>query len=136
MYSECGLRAVYAEPSALGCRLLRRNGLVCSVRCPGQSLSFPARSFQRVVICWVLHHDAPDVPAAAILREAARVTAPGGRLISVEPLRADFGVPQWRKLVETAGFEVCKIETFFEVESGETGTEQYACLVADRPAKG
>jgi len=132
LYSDCGLQAVYTEPSYLGCQLLRRNGLASVVRCPGQSLSFPAQSFRSVVVGWVLHHDAPDVPATAILSEAARVTVPGGRLISLEPLFAGFDISKWRGLVETAGFVIRQIETFFDLAPDGAESEQYACLTADR----
>jgi SAM-dependent methyltransferase len=115
LYQECGLQAVYVEPSDLGCRLLRRNLLCNPVRCLGQALSFPASTFDGAVIGWVLHHDAPDVPAAAILGEIARVTAPYGRLLSIEPLSGEFDAPKWRSLVESAGFEVEKLDSFFDL---------------------
>jgi len=132
LYASCGLEAVYVEPTDLGCRLLRRNALAHSVRCLGQSLCFPAAAFQSVVIGWVLHHDAPDVPAAAILGEIARVTIPGGRLISIEPLSSDFDAPTWRGLVESAGFEVGKLENFLDLAASGKKSEQYACLIATR----
>ena len=132
LYSECGLQAVYIEPSNLGCLLLRRNGLSHSVRCLGQLLSFPAKTFQSVVIGWVLHHDAPDVPSAAILNEVARVVTPAGRLLSIEPLSADFDSQKWRDLIEAAGFGVEKLENFFEISAPGSKSEQYACLTAVR----
>jgi hypothetical protein len=98
-------------------------------------LSFPAQTFRSVVIGWVLHHEAPDVPSAVILSEIARVMAAGGRLISVEPLRADFDMHKWRELVETVGFEIQALKTFFEMTVNGADSEQYACLVADRRAE-
>ncbi|MBN1149280.1 MAG: class I SAM-dependent methyltransferase [Anaerolineales bacterium] len=132
LYAACGLEAVYVEPSDLGCRLLRRNNLTHSTRCLGQSLCFPDGAFQSAVIGWVLHHDAPDIPTAAILGEIARVMAPGGRLLSIEPLSGRFDAPKWRGLVELAGFKVEKLEGFFDLSSSEKKGEQYACLVAVR----
>lgn len=130
LYAACGLEAVYAEPTDLGCRLLRRNALTHSTRCLGQSLCFPDGAFQSVVIGWVLHHDAPDVPTAAIVGEIARVIAPEGRLLSIEPLSGNFNAQKWRSLVESAGFEVEKQENFFDLSLSEKKSEQYACLVA------
>jgi ubiquinone/menaquinone biosynthesis C-methylase UbiE len=135
LYAQFGLEAVYVEPSNLGCLLLRHNGLTNTVRCLGQLLSFPVQTFRSVVIGWVLHHESADIPSASILSEIARVTNPGGRLISIEPLRADFDVYKWRGLVEATGFRVQKIETFFETLPGGAKSEQYAYLIADRRAE-
>jgi hypothetical protein len=132
LYQERGLQAIYAEPSSLGCRLLRRNVSCNPVRCLGQSLSFHTGAFNGAVIGWVLHHDAPDVPAAAILGEVARVTALSGRLLSVEPLSDDFDRQKWCKLVESAGFEVEKLIEFFDSSESPKKSEKYACLVAVR----
>lgn len=131
LYAACGLEAVYAEPTALGCRLLRRNAQSRSTRCLGQALCFPDGAFQSAVIGWVLHHDAPDVPAGAILGEISRVLSSSGRLLSVEPLSGDFNAQKWRDLVESAGFVVEKLESFFDLSAGKK-SEQYACLTAVR----
>jgi hypothetical protein len=132
LYDACGLEAIYAEPTDLGCRLLKRNALTRSMRCLGQSLCFSGGVFQSVVIGWVLHHDAPDVPAAVILGEIARVIAPSGRLLSIEPLSGEFDAPKWRSLVESAGFKVEKLESFFDLSTSGKKGEQYACLTAVR----
>ncbi len=134
LYAAYGLEAVYTEPADLGCRLLRRNALTRSTRCLGQALCFPAGAFQSAVIGWVLHHDAPDVPAAAIMGEIARVLAPSGRLLSIEPLSGDFDAQKWRGLVESAGFAVEKLENFFDLSASDKKSEQYAFLVAVRCA--
>lgn len=136
LYQECGLQAVYAEPSSLGCRLLRRNVPGNPVRCLGQKLSFPSGAFNGTVIGWVLHHDAPDVPAADILSEIARVTASSGRLLSVEPLSDEFDAQKWRELVESAGFEVEKLIEFFDLSGFPKKSEKYAYLVAVRRSNG
>lgn len=138
LYAQAGLQAVYTEPSWLGCRLMQRQGLVDFVRCPGQSLCFPGGAFGCAVIGWVLHHDAPDVPAAAILAETRRVLAAGGRLISIEPLRqaagraqpSVFDTEKWRALAEEAGFRVENLETFFTLSLPGEEAEQHACLTA------
>ena len=132
LYAACGLDAVYIEPTALGCRLLRRNALVRSTRCLGQALCFPDGAFQSAIIGWVLHHDAPDVPADAILGEISRVLSSSGRLISVEPLSGDFDAQKWRSLVESAGFLVENLESFFDLSSAGKKNEKYACLTAIR----
>jgi SAM-dependent methyltransferase len=134
LYAACGLEAIYAEPTDLGCRLLRRNALPHSIRCLGQSLCFPGSVFLSVVIAWVLHHDAPDVPAVAILNEIARVTAPSGRLLSIEPLSDEFDASKWRALIESAGFKVEKLESFFDLSTSGKKSEQYAFLTAIRCA--
>lgn len=134
LYEACGLEAIYAEPTSLGCRLLRRNALTRSVRCLGQSLCFPGGAFQGAVIGWVLHHDAPDVPAAAIMSEIARVMVPAGRLLSIEPLSGDFNASKWRDLVESVGFQVEKVENFFHLSSPGKKSERYAFLTAVRRA--
>jgi len=134
LYAACGLETVYTEPADLGCRLLWRNALTRSARCLGQALCFPAGAFQSAVIGWVLHHDAPDVPAAAIMGEIARVLAPSGRLLSIEPLSGDFNAQKWRWLVESAGFAVEKLEVFFDLSASDKKGEQYAFLVAVRCA--
>jgi ubiquinone/menaquinone biosynthesis C-methylase UbiE len=134
LYAACGLEAVYTEPTDLGCRLLRRNALTRSARCLGQALCFPDGAFQSAVIGWVLHHDAPDVPAAAIMGEITRVMAPGGRLLSIEPLSGDFDAPTWRDLIESAEFEIVKLENFFDLSSPGKKSEQYAFLTAVRRA--
>jgi hypothetical protein len=135
VYQQFELQAVYAEPSSLGCRLLRRNVACNPVRCLGQSLSFQSGAFNGAVIAWVLHHDAPDVPAAAILGEVGRVLAPSGRLLSVEPLSDDFDTQKWRRLVESAGFEVEKLVVFFDVSASKKKSEKYASLVAVHHAR-
>jgi len=134
LYAACGLNAVYTEPSSLGCHLLARSALRDSVRCLGQALSFSPGAFNSAVIGWVVHHDAPDAPAARILGEIARVTAPSGRLLSIEPLSGDFDAPKWRGLVESAGFDVETWQVFFDSAGAGKRHEQYACLTAVRRA--
>lgn len=132
LYAELGLQCVFVEPSSLGCQLLRRNGIIRSVRGLGQHLSFPERTFPSVIIGWVLYHDAPDVPSDAILKEIARVITPGGRLLSIEPLSIDFDAQKWLAWIESAGFEIEKLENYFEMFPPGTKSEQYACLTAVR----
>ena len=103
-----------------------------SVRCRGQSLSFPTNVFQGVVIGWVLHHDAPDVPCTTILSEINRVIAPRGRLLSIEPLSEDFSEQKWRELVKGAGFEVERLVVFFEMPVPDKKRERYGYLAAVR----
>ncbi len=134
LYHDLGLQAVYLEPSYLGCQLQQRSGLRRSVRSLGQRLGFKSRAFGSAVIGWVLHHDAPEVPAAAILDEIARVLAPGGLLLSVEPLSGSFDEPKWRSLLEASGFAVQHVQVFFEMAPTPDKTEQYACLSAVRQA--
>lgn len=134
IYADLGIQAVFVEPSSLGCQLLWRNNHPCSVRCQGQNLGLSTNIFNCAVIGWVLHHDATDVPSAAILNEIARVITPAGRLLSIEPLSDDFNSQKWRSLIETAGFDIEKLEIFFEVYSPRKKREQFACLAAIRRA--
>ena len=91
---------------------MRRSGRRRIVQVTGETLPFPAATFAAVLIGWVLHHDAPDLDAARILREAARVTLPGGRLISIEPLSDEFDRSKWLGLLDAAGFVVSQRRRF------------------------
>lgn len=90
LYDELGLEAVYVEPATLRSQLMRRDGLSRIVRSVGEALPFADGTFPTTVIGWVLHRDSSDLDAASIVHQIARVTAPGGILLSVEPLGAGF----------------------------------------------
>ncbi len=132
LYDELGLRAVYVEPATLGTQLMRRDGLSRIVRCVGEALPFADGTFPTTVIGWVLHHDSSDLDAAGIVRQIARVTAPGGILLSVEPLGAGFDQEKWAGLLTGAGFEVNSVERFFETETSRGETEHYALAIGTR----
>jgi len=132
LYDELGLRAIYVEPATLGTQLMKRSSLdriVCSM---GEALPFADGTFPTVVIGWVLHHNSAHLDAAGIACQAARVTAPGGTLLSVEPLRAEFGQEKWTGLLTKAGFEVNSVEKFFETESSRGEIEHHALAVGTR----
>jgi SAM-dependent methyltransferase len=132
LYDELGLRAVYVEPATLGTQLMRRNDLNQIVRGMGEALPFVNETFPTVVIGWVLHHDSSDVDAAGILGQAARVTAPGGTLLSVEPLREQFAQEKWVALLTKAGFAVNGVDWFFETKASRGETECVALAVGTR----
>ena len=132
LYDELGLRAIYVEPATLGTQLMRRDGLSQIVRCVGEALPFADGTFPTTVIGWVLHHDSSDLDAAVIVRQMARVTAPGGTLLSVEPLGARFDQEKWAGLLTRAGFEVNSVERFFETETSRGETEHHALAVGTR----
>ena len=132
LYDELGLRAIYVEPATLGTQLMRRDGLSQIVRCVGEALPFADGTFPTTVIGWVLHHDSSDLDAAGIVRQMARVTAPGGTLLSVEPLGASFDQEKWAGLLTRAGFEVNSVERFFETETSRGETEHHALAVGTR----
>ena len=134
LYDELGLRAIYAEPVTLGTQLMRRDDLSRIVRCVGEALSFADSTFPTTVIGWVLHHDSPDLDAAGIVRQMARVTPPGGTLLSVEPLGAGFDQEKWTGLLTRAGFEVNSVERFFETETSQGEIEHHALAVGTRCA--
>ena len=132
LYDELGLRAVYVEPATLGTQLMRRDGLSRIVRCVGEALPFADGTFPTTVIGWVLHHDSSDLDAASIVHQIARVTAPGGILLSVEPLGAGFDQEKWTGLLTGAGFEVNSVERFFETETSRGEIEHHALAVGTR----
>jgi len=132
LYDELGLRAVYAEPAKLGVQLMRRNGLSRIVRSIGEALPFADGTFPTTVIGWVLHHSSADLDAAGIACQAARVTAPGGVLLSIEPLRAEFDQEKWTGLLTQAGFKVSAVERFFEMETSHGEIEHHALAVGTR----
>jgi SAM-dependent methyltransferase len=118
IYDQLGQKPVYVEPSSLGTRLLHRAGFQHVVCAQGESLPFSNESFPTAVIGWVLHHDpSPEVDAATLLGQAARVMIPGGLLLSIEPVRSDFPRDAWKNLLTRAGFEVERMETFFEIKT-------------------
>ena len=134
LYNELGLPAVYVEPAELGMYLMRRSGLdriVCSL---GESLPFASGTFATVLVGWVLHHYAPDLDAARIVREIARVVSPGGQVLSIEPLNADFDLEKWTRFLDDAGFRVGDIHEFFEMPDGYGAMERYTLAVAARAA--
>jgi len=134
LYDEAGLRAVYVEPETLGTQLMRCDGLSRIVRSVGEALPFADDAFPATVIGWVLHHDSSDLDAASIVRQMARVTGPGGILLSVEPLAARFDQEKWTGLFTRAGFEVNAVERFFEMETSRGETEHHALAVGTRRA--
>ncbi len=132
LYHELGLPAVYVEPAELGTHLMRRNGLDRIVRSVGESLPFASDTFAIALVGWVLHHDAPDLDAARIVREIARVVSSGGQMLSIEPLNADFDLAKWTRLLSDAGFRVSQVHEFFEMPDGCGTVERYTLAVAAR----
>ncbi|MCK4473172.1 MAG: class I SAM-dependent methyltransferase [Anaerolineae bacterium] len=135
LYDELGLRAVYVEPATLGTQLMRRDGLSQVVRCVGEALPFADGTFPIMVIGWVLHHESSDLDAVGIVRQIGRVTAPGGTLLSVEPLGAGFDQEKWTGLLTQAGFEVDGVERFFETQTSRGEIEHHALAVGTRRAR-
>lgn len=134
LYRELGLPAVYVEPAELGTRLMRRSGLDRIARSVGEALPFADGTFATALVGWVLHHDAPDLDAARIVREVARVVSPGGQVLSIEPLSADFDLDQWTRLLNGAGLSVGAVHEFFKMPTGQGAMERYTLAVAARLA--
>ncbi len=134
LYDEADLRAVYVEPAALGTRLMRRSGLRRVVAAAGETLPFPAATFRAVLIGWVLHHRSPDLNAAVILREAARVLAPGGWLFSIEPIMPGFGIELWREMLAQAeaGVTVGEAHEFYRMPDSQGNMEYYTLVSAQK----
>jgi SAM-dependent methyltransferase len=127
-----GWQTVSLEPFRLGTLLMQRNGRSRIVQATGEALPFPPAMFSTVLIGWVLHHDAPDLDAGRIVREAARVTAPGGCLVSIEPLSEEFDRSQWLGLLSAAGFSVNCAEDFYTMPQSSGDVEQYALAVGTK----
>jgi len=134
LYEQLGLQAIYTEPARLGTQLMRRGGFSRIVRCLGEALPFADDTFPTTLIGWVLHHGSSDLDAASIIRQIARVTAPGGILFSVEPLGAGFDQERWTGLLTRAGFEMNNVERFFETEASWGEIEYHALAVGTRRA--
>lgn len=115
LYEESGLQAVYLDPSALGIRLMRHRGLGHLVCARGERLPLASGAFLTTVIGWLLHHGPQGVESSLVLNEAARVAAPGGTLISVEPLHDRFTQQEWVELIAGAGFLVNDLSQFYEM---------------------
>jgi len=115
LYEESDLQAVYLDPSTLGIHLMRRRGLDHLVCATGQRLPFASGAFLTTVIGWLLHHGPQGVDASLVLSEAARVCAPGGTLISIEPLHEGFTQQEWVELTTGAGFVVNDLVQFYEM---------------------
>jgi SAM-dependent methyltransferase len=132
LYDELGLQAVYVEPATLGGQLMRRDGLSCIVRSVGEVLPFADDTFLTTVIGWVLHHGSSNLDAAGIACQAARVTRPGGTLLSVEPLGEGFDQEKWISLLTQTGFKVDGVEKFFEMPSSCGEVEHHTLAVGSR----
>lgn len=132
LYESLNVQVACLEPDPLGTRLMRRNGLSRVVQGIGEALPFAEGTFSTTIIAWVLHHHASaHVDAPAILTEAARVTADGGRLFSIEPLQGIFSHEKWTGLIEEAGFQINRVERVFEFRSSDS-VEVLALAVGTR----
>ena len=129
IYAQTGLPVYYVESSMLGTHLMQRTGIDSVVAAKGETLPFPGGVFHTILIGWVLHHDAGDVNATRLLCESARVAAPGGLLLSVEPLDERFDQAKWTTLVTQASFKIRSIEVFYAPEGN---TSSRALLVGTK----
>jgi len=133
LYDELELQAVYLERETLGARLMRRGGLSRVALGVGEAAPFADGVFSTTVIGWVLHHNhLPEVDAAGILAEAARVTVMGGTLLSVEPLWTEFEGEKWIGLLTGVGFTVNSVEVFHQTETSRDGIEYHALAIGTR----
>ncbi len=133
LYQSLNLQAMYIEPEPLGTQLMWRGGLSWVVQGVGEALPFADGMFSTTVIGWLLHHNAmPHVDAAAILAQAARVTVPGGQLLSIEPLGEAFSLEKWQSLLTEAGFQINGVERFFEIKSSRGGADCHALVIGTR----
>ena len=135
LYDELGLRAVYVEPATLGTQLMRRGNLIRIARSMGESLPFVDGAFPTTVIGWVLHHGSSDLDPYSIMCQVARVTAPGGVVLSIEPMGEKFYQEKWTGLLTRAGFEVNGVDRFFEMETSDGEIEHHALAVGTRRSR-
>ena len=75
-----------------------REGRAALIEADGGGLPFPAGGFDGVFLCWVLEH-APE--PLALLREAHRLLAPGGRLYCTEVYNTSLYVRPRQAALET-----------------------------------
>jgi len=129
LYAETGWRPVLLEPSGLGVRLMRRAGLQNVAAGQGEALPFQAGTFPAVLIGWVLHHHSADLDTTAIVHEAARVLAPGGRLFSIEPLRPGFDMARWHALLEQAEITFSEVHEFYRMPTGQGECELHTLVI-------
>ena len=108
--------------------MLRKTGNTC-----GEALPLADATFSTIVIGWLLHHISPNVDRTTILADAFRMTSPGGRLLSVEPLRETFTQEDWRALLAKVGFTAEYVEQLYEAQQPDGSTEQHALAVCTKP---
>jgi len=134
LYGEARLRAVFVEPARLGARLMGRDGLGRVVAADGEDLPFSAGTFGAVLVGWVLHHHSAELDAARLLAEAARVLAPGGWFISIEPVRASFDEAGWRGMLAQAGIAAGEAHEFYRMSNDEGKLEFYTLIAGQKRA--
>jgi SAM-dependent methyltransferase len=133
LYDDVALTPVYVEPSDLGVRLMRRDGLRQVTAARGEALPFAAGTFTAVLIGWVLHHHSAESDAPRILAEAARVLTPGGWLFSIEPIRPGFDMARWRELLDQAGITVEEAHEFYRMPNSRGDEEHYTLVIGQQP---
>ncbi len=88
-------------------RKLGRGSRVSLVQGDSTSLRFAEASFDQVLLFFLLHEQ-PEAARRASIREAARVTRPGGRIVVV-----DYGRPRlWHPLRPLLALVFCWVEPF------------------------
>jgi len=132
LYGETGWRPIYLEPSSLGVRLMRRDGLRQVTAARGEALPFAAGTFTAVLIGWVLHHHSAELDAARMVAQVARVLAPGGWLFSIEPLRPGFDMGRWHKLLTQAGITVGETHEFYQMPDSRGNLESHTLVVGQK----
>ena len=108
-------------------RVGRASRSVRAVQAPGEQLPFDDESFDTVALTLVLC-TAPN--PAAVLREASRVLAPGGRLLFLEHVRSgDPGVARWQDRLHGFWFALgygcnCNRNTLATIEASPLRVER------------
>lgn len=129
LYAELNLRAVFIEPVNLGVQLMRRHRLDRIVRAVGEALPFPSSTFSAALLGWVLHHDSPDLDAAAIVGQVARVLTADGWLFSIEPLGTDFTLDKWTGMLAQCGIVLDDAQEFFQMPTPRGEIERYTLVI-------
>ena len=142
IHAACGAACTVADPGAPD----RPGAGVSFVRATAEALPFNAASFEAVLFSHVLHHLADPLAA---LREAARVAAPGARLLVRAATHADLralphagcmpslldgilsvtpDLPDLRAMLTAAGWRYMEARSFHTPQPGTL--EAYAESVA------
>jgi SAM-dependent methyltransferase len=112
MQTELGADVTFLDQSERMVELARARGIRDARVGDAQELPFDDGAFDTVVAAWMLYH-VPDVNRA--LAEAARVLAPGGRLVAVTA-----SVRHVEELRELFGTVLPDFERQFNAENGES----------------
>lgn len=68
-----------------------------------------------------------------MVAEAARVLAPSGWLLSIEPIRPGLDMARWRELLDQAGITVDAAHELYRMPDGRGNEERYTLVIGRKP---